>query len=448
MTLLLLAQLTAPALAYQLNNFIWAPDQMPITWTMTDYLEDSLPQTVSNETNRYPQEDLAIKSFCNWHWTEYCDANVPSDWVVHEDAACAEFSFEYGGIDPGNEGPTGNGRTKFYWDDPQNIQGAGNLGTTYLRSTGTLIKEVNNVYLYSIYDSDISMNDEVEWDLAHEVEAGCSGSTYNAEEVMTHEVGHLLGLGHSCEQDELCADEALKVATMYWEGGPCATASSSINSDDEDGLNALYGPFITFETEDARTGVAPLTVCFTSVAEDETFAELASQEWRFGDGTTSTELNPCHTWTEQGQYTVSVTFLGESDLCGEWDYAERELGFVLVCEVPEPSFEAESSDGLLWQTVNNTVVDTYGCVDSVQWDVYKGGSASGEPVLSLNAWSPKLDFPEEGTYTVVLTAGGPAGEATEQLQVEVSARACSTAPGASGVVGLLLAAAALTRRRR
>lgn len=447
MTLLLLAQLTQPALAYQHNGFIWGPDQLPITWTMTDYLEDSLPQVPSEETGRYPQEDVGIKSFCNWHWTEYCDANVPSDWPVYPDAPCAEITFEYLGIDAGNEGPTSNGSVKFYWDDPQNIQGVGNLGTTYLRSTGELIKVVDNVYLYGTYDADIGMNDEIDWDLATEVAAGCQGA-YNVEEVMTHEVGHLLGMGHSCEQDEACQDDALKQATMYYTGGTCSLESSSPNSDDITGITALYGPFITFESSDVRTGTAPLEVCFTAVAEEDSLAELASVEWRFGDGTTSTELEPCHTWTEQGQYTVSVQFVGQSDTCGEWKYTERELGYILVCDVPDPAFQAEPSEGLVWQTINDTVVDTYGCVDSVHWEVYKGGSASGEPVLSLSAWSPKLDFPEEGTYTVVLTAGGPAGEASKTETFEVKARACSTAPGTAGALGLVLAAVALGRRRR
>jgi PKD repeat protein len=41
------------------------------------------------------------------------------------------------------------------------------------------------------------------------------------------------------------------------------------------------------------------------------FGESAAYIWDFGDGNTSTEVNPLHTYTEAGTYTVSLTVLGE-----------------------------------------------------------------------------------------------------------------------------------------
>ncbi len=50
-------------------------------------------------------------------------------------------------------------------------------------------------------------------------------------------------------------------------------------------------------------GVPPLTVQFT----DTSLGIVTSWLWNFGDGTTSTEQNPTHTYTAAGSYTVTLT---------------------------------------------------------------------------------------------------------------------------------------------
>ena len=51
------------------------------------------------------------------------------------------------------------------------------------------------------------------------------------------------------------------------------------------------------------TGKRPLTVQFT----DESADFLESWLWDFGDGETSTNQNPSHTYSSAGVYTVSLT---------------------------------------------------------------------------------------------------------------------------------------------
>jgi len=53
-------------------------------------------------------------------------------------------------------------------------------------------------------------------------------------------------------------------------------------------------------------GPAPLTVSF----RDLSTGTVNSWNWSFGDGTTSTERNPSHTYNESGSYTVSLTVTG------------------------------------------------------------------------------------------------------------------------------------------
>jgi PKD repeat protein len=67
-----------------------------------------------------------------------------------------------------------------------------------------------------------------------------------------------------------------------------------------------------------RWGVAPLTVSFTNLSEG---ASLYS--WDFGDGSTgSTDINPAHTFTENGVYLAQLTAFTEQ---GCADIATREI---------------------------------------------------------------------------------------------------------------------------
>ena len=57
--------------------------------------------------------------------------------------------------------------------------------------------------------------------------------------------------------------------------------------------------FATFE----RSGNPPLTVAMMDIST----GNIESRLWDFGDGTTSTEANPVHTYTDFGNYDVSLT---------------------------------------------------------------------------------------------------------------------------------------------
>jgi PKD repeat protein len=54
------------------------------------------------------------------------------------------------------------------------------------------------------------------------------------------------------------------------------------------------------------SGIAPLTVNFT----DQSTGRVDSWNWSFGDGLSSNEQNPSHTYNSPGKYTVSLTVTG------------------------------------------------------------------------------------------------------------------------------------------
>ncbi len=58
------------------------------------------------------------------------------------------------------------------------------------------------------------------------------------------------------------------------------------------------------------SGEAPLMVSFKDESEPGDGGDIKSWKWDFGDGTTSTEQNPTHTYDEEGEYEVTLTIVG------------------------------------------------------------------------------------------------------------------------------------------
>ncbi len=69
--------------------------------------------------------------------------------------------------------------------------------------------------------------------------------------------------------------------------------------------HAAAAPAADF-TADVTADPPPLTVNFT----DNSSGNITSWEWDFGDGGTSMEQNPSHTYNDLGRYTVSLTITG------------------------------------------------------------------------------------------------------------------------------------------
>jgi glucose/arabinose dehydrogenase len=67
---------------------------------------------------------------------------------------------------------------------------------------------------------------------------------------------------------------------------------------------------------DKSSGQAPLTVKFSSQGSSDPEGEALSYSWDFGDGQTSAEANPTHTYTDEGTFTPTLTVTDPEGLTG------------------------------------------------------------------------------------------------------------------------------------
>jgi len=144
-------------------------------------------------------------------------------------------------------------------------------------------------------------------------------------------------------------------------------------------------------TASTTIGNAPLTVSFT----DNSNANTTSHIWYFGNKATSTEQNPTHTFNVPGKYRV-VEVVNNTN---GWDAIAQEIvvqGEQQESVLPEPDFEADTSNGLIVQ-----FTDLAQNGNAFNWDF-------GDETNSTE-YSPAHTYAASGEYTVNLTVSNENG---------------------------------------
>lgn len=143
-------------------------------------------------------------------------------------------------------------------------------------------------------------------------------------------------------------------------------------------------PDASFSAE-TRRGTVPLTVQFSN----QSTGDITTWLWDFGDGTTSLEKQPTHTYTEPGVYSVLLEARGP---LGEDQ--DRKPSYVVV--IPP------TGAGLLNESFSVPLSSDWQVVDEGEWEGPSLWSAhSGRLIQTSNIWSPPADrgsLPKPGTY--------------------------------------------------
>jgi PKD repeat protein len=115
-------------------------------------------------------------------------------------------------------------------------------------------------------------------------------------------------------------------------------------------------------------------------------------QWSFGDGTSSTEKNPVHTYSSPGQYYVCLTVRYATINCTQQYCVMVTVG--ATCNL-QPNFTSapDPAHPLRIKFTNQTVVPTNNA--QVRWSFGDGTSSS--------EWSPAHIYTQPGNYNVCLT---------------------------------------------
>ena len=150
-------------------------------------------------------------------------------------------------------------------------------------------------------------------------------------------------------------------------------------------------PVCLFTAEEV-SGAVPFQVHF----EDQSTGTISSWNWSFGDGESSEERNPVHTYLKPGSFDVRLIVNGAAGS----DTLTQE-GFIYAY-IPSPlaRFGAEPLAGLAPLTVQFTDSST-GPITSWHWNF---GDGEGGTIQN-----PTHIYRTAGSYSVTLTVHGPGG---------------------------------------
>lgn len=137
-------------------------------------------------------------------------------------------------------------------------------------------------------------------------------------------------------------------------------------------------------------GCSPVIVNF----QDKSTGTVASYQWDFGNGGTSTLKNPSAIYFSPGAYTVSLTVTNAANQTN----TKTKTAYVVVYDPPVADFSVDKTSGCSPTNIKFTdrsVTPPGTVVTSWKWDFGDGGSSTSQ--------NPSYSYKSPGTYSVTLS---------------------------------------------
>lgn len=155
------------------------------------------------------------------------------------------------------------------------------------------------------------------------------------------------------------------------------------------------------------TGCKGTPTRFTSTSTTNPSGQNMTYLWNFGDGSTSTEQNPSHTYAQAGDYTVRLTAKTENGAC-----SSEKTQLVPVYAVPAPRATARPNVVIYGGTAQLTATAGVAGTFNFHWE-------PADKVTNPNSASTStVGLQSSQTFTVTVT--NPQGGCSNTAQVTVS----------------------------
>ncbi|WP_327678587.1 ThuA domain-containing protein [Streptomyces sp. NBC_00467] len=203
---------------------------------------------------------------------------------------------------------------------------------------------------------------------------------------------------------------------------------------------------------DKTSGKAPLKVAFSSAGTTDGDGDALTYAWDFGDGGTSTDANPSHTYKKNGTYTATVTAKDPTGRTGS-----ASVHVVVGNTAPKVTLELPA-EGTLFSfgdeipfkvTVTDPEDGAAGAIDCAKVKVtyILGHDSHGHPVTSANGCTGTIKTSSDGghdpnanifgVFDAEYTDGGGGGQAAltshDQAQLQPRHRQAEHFTGSSGI---------------
>ena len=123
--------------------------------------------------------------------------------------------------------------------------------------------------------------------------------------------------------------------------------------------------------------------------------------WEFGDGSTSTDIFPQHTYKDTGTYNVKL-FINKGYTC-----ADSAFSKVLIYPVLKTDFTHQDSCSDLPVTFYSNSTSTYGVINSYKW-IFQTSDNSFDTIIASNAMHYNFSKGEK-SYLVKLEVSNTKG---------------------------------------